>query len=276
MKQLWYPYSTSMYVTDLELSRRLERAEGRAATRFVEARARFDLTVGASWTEVAGAYLLYDGPESPATQTFGLGLFGLPSKEEMEKIEEFFDSRGAPVLHEVSPLADAGMLGLLGERGYRPVELTSILVQPLAARRFATTEVAVREARSNEGDLWATTAAGGWRGSVEINDSLMGLMRMMGDTEDLRIYFAEIEGQPVATGALAVHAGAALLAGASTLPEWRNRGAQRALLEHRLACARANGCELAIMGAAPGSASQRNAERHGFRIAYTRIKWGRR
>ena len=26
-------------------------------------------------------------------------------------------------------------------------------------------------------------------------------------------------------------------------------------------------------GAAPGSASQRNAERQGFRIAYTRIKW---
>ena len=28
-----------------------------------------------------------------------------------------------------------------------------------------------------------------------------------------------------------------------------------------------------MMGAAPGSSSQRNAERHGFRIAYTRIKW---
>jgi hypothetical protein len=27
------------------------------------------------------------------------------------------------------------------------------------------------------------------------------------------------------------------------------------------------------MGAAPGSASQRNAERQGFRIAYTRMKW---
>jgi hypothetical protein len=25
--------------------------------------------------------------------------------------------------------------------------------------------------------------------------------------------------------------------------------------------------------AAPGSTSQRNAERNGFRIAYTRIKW---
>jgi hypothetical protein len=29
------------------------------------------------------------------------------------------------------------------------------------------------------------------------------------------------------------------------------------------------------MVATPGSASQRNAERNGFRVAYTRIKWQR-
>ncbi len=31
--------------------------------------------------------------------------------------------------------------------------------------------------------------------------------------------------------------------------------------------------DLAMMGAQPGSTSQRNAERQGFRIVYTRIKW---
>jgi GNAT superfamily N-acetyltransferase len=72
-----------------------------------------------------------------------------------------------------------------------------------------------------------------------------------------------------------VHNGVALLAGAATLPPWRKHGAQRGLLEHRLQCAAALGCDLAMMGAAPGSGSQRNAERQGFWIAYTRIKWGR-
>jgi hypothetical protein len=43
----------------------------------------------------------------------------------------------------------------------------------------------------------------------------------------------------------------------------------------RLRHAAEHGCDLATMGAAPGSASQRNAERQKFRIAYTRIKWGR-
>jgi hypothetical protein len=37
--------------------------------------------------------------------------------------------------------------------------------------------------------------------------------------------------------------------------------------------ARKQGCELAMIVAEPGSNSQRNAQRQGFSIAYTRIKW---
>jgi hypothetical protein len=76
------------------------------------------------------------------------------------------------------------------------------------------------------------------------------------------------------TGAVAIHDGVALLAGASTIPSARKRGVQAALLQARLAHAAAHGCDLAMMCAAPGGASQRNAERQGFRIAYTRVKWG--
>jgi hypothetical protein len=34
-----------------------------------------------------------------------------------------------------------------------------------------------------------------------------------------------------------------------------------------------HGCDLAMMVAEAGSGSQHNAERQGFRIAYTRTKW---
>ena len=69
--------------------------------------------------------------------------------------------------------------------------------------------------------------------------------------------------------------GVGVLAGASTVPEGRRQGAQSALLDWRLKRLAAAGCDLAMMGAVPGSASQRNAERNGFRIAYTRTKWQR-
>jgi hypothetical protein len=86
-------------------------------------------------------------------------------------------------------------------------------------------------------------------------------------------FLAELERQPIATGALSICEGVALLAGASTIPEARKQGAQLALLDSRLNYAADRGCDLAMMCAAPGSSSQRNAERQGFRIAYTRIKW---
>ena len=70
-------------------------------------------------------------------------------------------------------------------------------------------------------------------------------------------------------------AGVALFAGASTVPAMRRRGLQYALLAARMQYAIEKQCDLAMMGALPGSSSQRNAERHGFRIAYTRIKWQR-
>ena len=86
-------------------------------------------------------------------------------------------------------------------------------------------------------------------------------------------WLAELDGQAIATGAASIVDGVVLLAGASTIPEARHQGAQQALLEARLRAGAEAGCDLAMMGAAPGSSSQRNAERHGFRIAYTRIKW---
>jgi hypothetical protein len=83
-----------------------------------------------------------------------------------------------------------------------------------------------------------------------------------------------LNGLAIASGALAVRAGLALVAGASTIPEWRKRGAQQVLLDARLECAIKAGFDLAMVCAAPGGASQGNAECQGFRMAYIRTRWG--
>jgi len=86
-------------------------------------------------------------------------------------------------------------------------------------------------------------------------------------------FIAEFDGIPGAAGALCLHKGVALFGGSATVPELRRRGLQSALLRERMRYAFAQGCDLAMMAALPGSNSQRNAERAGFRIAYTRTKW---
>ena len=50
---------------------------------------------------------------------------------------------------------------------------------------------------------------------------------------------------------------------------FRGRGVQTALLEGRLAAAEAAVCDLAVVMTTPGTPSQRNVERAGFRTAYT-------
>ena len=269
---------TARVVTDLALSRRLERAEGRASAAFVEARARVAPARGATWREVAGAYAMFDGVTSPMTQTFALALFEPARAEDLAALEAFFAERGADVNHEVSPLADPALLALLPARGYRPVELTSVMHRALddLADVAEADGVAVRAIGAGEEDLWARTAALGWASDAPELVAFVGeLGAVSARAAGMTCFLAEIGGEPVAAGGLAVHGGVALLAGASTVPAWRGRGAQRALLGARLWHAASLGCDLAMMGAAPGSASQRNAERAGFRIAYTRIKWGR-
>lgn len=261
---------------DLPLARRLERAEGYANAQFVEARARVAPQSGAEWIECGGAYAMFDGAESPLTQTFGLGLFEEATDHTLETFETFFKVRGAPVFHETSPLAGSALIELLNKRGYQPIEYTSVLYREIG-ESFAPPpdNLHVRIVDPNtEGQLWADTAARGW---APEQPDLMDFIRELGTVNAARenplCFLAEIDGAPGAAGGMTIHDGVALFAGASTVPEMRRRGLQYALLAARMRHALAAGCDLAMMGAAPGSASQRNAERHGFRIAYTRVKW---
>src|SRR5262245_789975 len=267
-----------MIFSDISLARRLERAEARGNAGFVETRASINPQSGAEWIDVAGAYAMYDGVASPLTQTFGLGLFDPVGAAELDRIEEFFRGHGAPVFHEVSPLADLQLLPLLGGRGYRPIELTSVMFRPIGGEpsiKAGNEAIRVRRTGVEEWELWAETAAKGWSEFPELAGMMYELSEVTAKRSDGLCFLAELNGQAIATGVLHLHEGVALFGGASTIPEGRRQGAQLALLESRLRYAAEHGCDLAMMCALPGSASQRNAERQGFRIAYTRIKWGR-
>ena len=236
---------------------------------------------GAAWQDFGGTYAMFDGVGSPITQTFGLGLFTPPTAAQLEAIESFFRDRGAEVFHEVSPLADPEVLTILAERAYHPIELTSVMHmrltpdRPVAVGRRAP-ELAVRRIDPGDEDVWAATAARGWGELPGLGAFMLDYGRVSAQSKGLACFLAEWNGTPIAAAGLALHNDVALLAGASTDPAFRGRGAQAALLDARLGYAASVGSDLAMMGALPGSASQRNGERQGFRIAYTRIKWQQR
>ena len=265
-----YPFA------DIELARRLERTEAEGSVNFIEARVKAFPDRDAQWIEVAGTYAVLDAPGSPVSQTFGLGVFQPISAEELDRIEQFFLSKSAEVFHEVCPMADQSVFALFRERGYQPVEFSNVLYRPISpdVRLHAArnTSLNVRVVEKDEADLWAQTSFEGWSEFPEYADFFRDLAKVFAHSKGPS-FLAELERKPIATGALTIHGDVALLAGASTIPDARRQGAQLALLEDRLRYAATQGCTVAMMVALPGSGSQRNAERHGFRIAYTRTKW---
>jgi GNAT superfamily N-acetyltransferase len=259
---------------DLDLAKRLERTEGTVCSRFVEPRNRVS-NVGAAFRDFGGTGAVYDGADSPLTQTFGLGLFSLAGDSELAEIEAWFAERNADTNHEVSPFASIETMQALVARGYKPIELSSVLVQPITEITVST-KLSVRAIDpSVDGAAWADTSVAGWTA----DPTFAPFMRAMADVNvanpEMMLYLVEQDGAPIATGAMGICDDVALVAGASTIPSARGQGAQAALLAKRLADARTRGCTAAMMVANVGSTSQRNAERNGFRVAYTRTKWHR-
>lgn len=260
---------------DLTLSRRLERTEGAIATTFPAVQQEVTPELGATWHDFDGTYAIFDGVTSPMTQTFGLGVFGAVTPETLSAIEAFFETRGAAVMHEVSPLAGVETLALLVDRGYRPIELSTVLVQEIAGRMETPSSLTlhVRTIEAADRVAWIDTSVAGWSEDPTFAPIIRPIARVASANRAMLHFMVERDGAPIATASMGIHDGVALLAGASTIPSGRGLGAQGMLLGARLAEARRRGCEIAMMITAPGSTSQRNAERRGFHVAYTRTKW---
>ena len=266
---------TPFAFSDIALSRRLECAEGYACVQYAEARRRLYPDSGAEWMQCAGAYIVFDRVESPVTQTFGIGLFEELTEHALDSIERFFLGHAAPVFHEVSPFAGIPTLQLLCKRGYAPIELSTVLYRPVEEPTTTPADnIRVRVTTADEAQLWSEVSARGWSHEhPELREFLLDLGNISTAREGSFCFLAELDGIPGAAGVLSIHEGIAHFAGSATLPELRRRGLQAALLHERMRYAHQHGCDLAMMVALPGSDSQRNAERKGFRVAYTRTKW---
>jgi GNAT superfamily N-acetyltransferase len=266
-----------MTFADRSLAERLEAAEGFACAQFAAARKRLFPESGSAWMKCAGADVVFDGVDAPTTQTFGLGMFEALTPAALDEIERFFEERGAEALHEVCPFAGAATLELLCARGYRPFEISNVMYRGVEKPSiWRDRKIRVREIRPKEAAVWSGVSARGW---THEHPEFEAFVKEMGTIivarEQSPCFLAEMDGVAGAAGTLVLHEGVALFGGAATVPEMRRRGLQAALLEARMRYAYAHKCDLAMMVAEAGSNSQRNAERKGFRVAYTRFKWRR-
>jgi GNAT superfamily N-acetyltransferase len=254
-----------MIHADLELAWRVESAEAAIARGCAGDRP------GTAILEVAGGVAVFAGAESPLTQAIGIGLRGPVARAEIDRLDAFFRSRGAPVSVDLCPLADIAVRGQLTSLGCRPAEFNNVMVRGLPGAEFSPS-VRARLIAPEESELWCRTVGQGFFEQPELSEEEMDVGRAIYSLAGARCYLAFDEsGAACAAGSMMVHQGLALLFSDSTVAPYRRRGFQRELIAARLEEARAQGCDLAAATVAPGSASQRNYERAGFQVVYTKV-----
>ncbi|HUB83468.1 MAG TPA: GNAT family N-acetyltransferase [Bryobacteraceae bacterium] len=257
--------SDSVIFANLALARRLEAAEA------LNARQCTASPEGAAFLEIAGGCAIFVGAESPLTQAVGLGLNGPVSEGEVDTLEAFFRGRHSGISIDFCPLADPGLLEILSRRGYRATEFNNVLVKRIVGEPIVIVPH-VRRALADEDDLWAHTVGRGYFEQGDLTTAEMDVGRAIFAMPGALCYLAAGEsGEPAGGGALAVRDGLATLFADSTIAAFRRRGLHRELIAARLNEAIALGCDMAMAATLPGSTSQRNYERLGFEVAYTKV-----
>jgi GNAT superfamily N-acetyltransferase len=256
----------------IELARRIEEAEARL-TAAIASGVRTAVV-----RRIGGGVAALARPGSPINKVIGIGFEPLDDGA-IAEVESLWLERGEPVRIELSTLADPAIAARLSARGYQLIGFENMLALDLATHHHGRSAAVAVSRIDGSGDaMWHAIAVDGFAtpdGTGAGGDDLVRpvLEQVMADfahAPGIGRYLAHLGGAPVGAASSRIDAGLVQLCGATTLPPWRRRGVQRALLEQRLDDARSAGCELAVITTTPGSRSQSNAQRGGFALLYAR------
>ena len=267
---------------DRVLAARIYQAEARLTSEAAEAIRNAGRQEGICIIPISGGTAVYAGPAAPMNKVIGLGFDGTVDLTVLAEVENRWRERAEPVRVELSNLAHPESAISLTERGYRLRGFENVLgrrldvLEVIEPKSEFTLDV-VRDVRGTA--RWMDVAVSSF---LELDGTGSGpddrltredMERVLADfavVPGYIRYLGWIDGIPVGEAALRLDRGLAQLCGAGTLPAYRGRGMQKALLTRRLADAKAAGCDLAVVTTAPGSRSQENVMRRGFELLYTR------
>jgi ribosomal protein S18 acetylase RimI-like enzyme len=263
-----------MQFVDKALARRLEACEEMPQVFYARVFQKTRAEIGAAEEEICGGHMIFAGLGSPIGRATSLGLDRPFTVEDLNRVERFYLSHHAPAQVDLCPLHDPTVFEMFKERGYGIAELNNVLYRRLdREERFPAPPAGceIRRGRPEE-----ARELGGIVEHAFFPDgppeAFKDLLTPLYQMEGALTFSASIEGKMAACGAGLVipEHGIFAVCGAGTAIEFRGRGLQTALLRTRLAAAAEAGCEYAVVVTQGGTASQRNCERLGFRVAYSK------
>ena len=233
------------------------------------------LLAGQAQAEIGGALCTcFEATPGSAllNRALGLGLAAPATHADLDEIKAFFADRGLAYGIPLTPHAQPAELpDWLEAHGLRRGYAWTKFARGPESAPAVETDLRVEELGADRGDVFAAVFVRAY-GTPEVMRPL--LARAPGSI-GWRC-FAAFDGEtPAATGALFVTGNVGWLGVAGTLPEFRGRGAQGALLAGRIEAGRGAGCETLVtetgepVDGKPGG-SYRNLVRAGFEPVYVR------
>lgn len=285
---------------DTQLASRVERAEAALSADIAISIIAGARTPDAFVERVGGGVAVFSGPGSPINKLIGVGFADPPDLARLDAIESRFASCGCGMQAEVSTLADPAWHAVFAPRGYALAGFEDVLGLALDSRRASNTpgamsgldaeiapgviagsgDIVVSECREDEAATWLDVVVSGFAqpdavaaqaaGQEYPREAIERVFEDFAAVAGFRRYLARVNGVVAGGASMRESDGIAQLCGAATLPAFRRRGVQTALLQARLQDAARRGCDLAVVTTAPGSKSQQNAQRRGFALLYAR------
>ena len=264
-----------MQFVDKALARRFESAEEVPQVEYARVFQKTRPEIGAAVEEICGGHMVFAGLGSPIGRATGAGLDRPFTAEDLDRVERFYRAHDAPSQVDLCPLHRPEVFEMFEERGYAIAELNNVLYRKLnSGEKFPPPAAGCEVRRSPIEEAHVTGAivenAFFPDGAPEV---FRGLITPLYQMKQALALVACVDSKLVAcgTGLIIPEHKVFALCGAGTLAGFRGRGLQTTLLRARMAAAIEAGCEYAVVVTQGGTTSQRNAERLGFRVAYSKV-----
>ncbi|MEM7331397.1 MAG: GNAT family N-acetyltransferase [Chloroflexota bacterium] len=189
----------------------------------------------------------------------------------LEEIVGWYGRQGIPCQVEIVPhLADKALLHKLADLGLAQTDFNTVFyARPPFEPRPLLTEIELKQYEDDDLKLFAQLYVKLFpRLSPSEEEALRQETVARHSLPGWRCYLAWVDGKLAGYARMYVRDETASFSGAFSLHKFRGRGIQQTLLRRRVLDASALRCNLIVSQAAPGTTSQRNMEREGFRVAY--------
>lgn len=208
-------------------------------------------------------------PAEVFNRVIGLSVHDM---DHIPAILDLYAVHGAKPTFDLNPYAmppfweTPNLMPMLAARGFYQGAFHQLLyATPIAGLSALPDAVTIRDVTVADADIFARVYEQVWGDSTAV--------RVLIGKSHFRCYLACVDQVPAALGILHVADGVGSMANALTIPAFRGRGCQIALLQRRIHDAAQMGCNLLVSQCRPGSSSQNNQMRVGFKIAGTKAWW---